>query len=128
MVGTITNAGLEYEAKLLVGVSTKPFKYIALGSGTTAEANDQTALVSEITDNGGARAEGTASYEASYKGKVTKTFTASGDLTVNECGLFDDDGDPAGNMYARAKFTATKNLASGDTLQITFTVTKGRAA
>jgi len=125
MVGTITNAGLEYEAKLLVGVSTKPFKYIALGSGTTAEANDQTALVTEITTNGGARAEGTASYEASYKGVVTKTFTASGDLTVNEAGLFDDAS--SGHMYARAKFASAKNLASGDTLQVTFTVTKGRA-
>jgi len=126
MVGTITNAGLEYEAKLLVGVSVKPFIYIALGSGTTAEANDQTALTTEISTNGGARAEGTASYEADYKGKVAKTFTASGDLTVNECGLFDDAS--SGNMYARAKFAATKNLATGDTLQITFTITKGRAA
>ena len=127
MVGTITNAGLEYEAKLLVGVSVKPFKYIAIGSGTTAEANNQTALVTEITTNGGARAEGTASYEADYKAVLSKTFTATGDLTVNEAGMFDDDGDPAGNMYARAKFASAKNLASGDTLQVTFTVTKGRA-
>ena len=126
MVGTITNAGLEFEDKLLVGVSVKPFKYIALGSGTTAEANDQNDLTTEITDNGGARAEGTPSYEADYKAKVTKTFTASGDLTVNECGLFDDAS--SGHMYARAKFAATKNLATGDTLQITFTITKGRAA
>jgi len=126
MVGTIVNSGLEYEAKLLVGVSTDPFIYIALGSGTTAEANDQTALIAEIDSNGGARAGGTPSYEADYKAKVTKTFTASGDLTVNECGLFDAASN--GHMYARAKFASTKNLATGDTLQITFTITKGRAA
>lgn len=124
MVGTVTNKGLEMMAKLLVGVSTSPMKYIALGSGTTAEANDQTALVNEITTNGGARAEGTASYVADYQGKVTKTFTITGELIVNEVGLLDAAAD--GNMAYRAKLAAARNLINGDSLIINITHTMAR--
>ena len=74
-MATLVNKGLEMKAKLLNGVSTAPFTYIALGSGTTAEANDQTALVTEITTNGGARAAATCEYEADYKAKWMVVFS-----------------------------------------------------
>jgi len=126
-MATLVNKGLELKAKLLNGVSTAPFTYIALGSGTTAEANDQTALVTEITTNGGARAAATCEYEADYKAKWTKTFSFTGSLSVNEVGIFNDDGDPAGDMLMRHKFSATKAVEDGDSLQIIIKETESRA-
>ena len=95
-MATVVNKGLEMIAKLIGGVSTDKMQYVALGSGTTDEANDQTALVAEITTNGGQRAAGTCSYEPDYKFKVTKTFSFTGTLAINEIGIF--DAASGGNM------------------------------
>jgi len=128
-MATLVNAGLTALAKLANGTdSVNNFTYIALGSGTTAEANDQTALVTEITTNGGARAAATCDYEADYKATWAKTFSFSGDLAINECGIFNDDGDPAGTMLMRHKFSATKNVGDGDSLQLTLKMTVARPA
>ena len=127
-MATLTNAGLTAKAKLLNGTdSVAPFTYIALGSGDTAEANDQTTLVTEITTNGGARAAATCSYEADYKAKWVKTFSFTGSLSINEVGIFNDDGDPAGTMLMRHKFSATKAVEDGDSLAITIKETESRA-
>ncbi len=125
-MATVVNKGLEMIAKLVGGVSTDKMQYVALGSGTTAEANDQTGLVTEITTNGGARAAGTCSYDADYKFKVVKTFTFTGDLAINEIGIF--DAASSGNMLLRGKLSAAKNVSDGDSLQVTVTVTFARAA
>lgn len=125
-MATVVNKGLEMIAKLVGGVSTDKMQYVALGSGTTAEANDQTGLVTEITTNGGARAAGTCSYDADYKFKVVKTFTFTGDLAINEIGIF--DAASSGNMLLRGKLSAAKNVGEGDSLQVTVTVTFARAA
>jgi hypothetical protein len=124
-MATITNKGLEIKAKLLNGVASTPFTYVALGSGTTDEANDQTALVTEITTNGGARAAATCEYEADYKAKWTKTFNFTGSLSVNEVGIFDAASN--GNMLMRHKFSATKSVENGDSLAITIKETESRA-
>lgn len=125
-MATVVNKGLEMIAKLVGGVSNDKMQYVALGSGTTAEANDQTGLVTEITTNGGARAAGTCSYDADYKFKVVKTFTFTGDLAINEIGIF--DAASSGNMLLRGKLSAAKNVGDGDSLQVTVTVTFARAA
>ena len=125
-MATVVNKGLEMIAKLVGGVSTDKMQYVALGSGTTAEANDQTGLVTEITTNGGARAAGTCSYDADYKFKVVKTFTFTGDLAINEIGIF--DAASSGNMLLRGKLSAAKNVGDADSLQVTVTVTFARAA
>ena len=121
MVGTIVNKGLEMMAKLLGGVSTAPFKYIGLGSGTDAEAAGDTALTTEITTNGGARAEADVTYEAGYICKINKTFNITGDLAVNEVGVFNADAD--GDMLYRAKLAATRNLVNGDKVEIDVQIT-----
>jgi len=124
-MATLVNKGLEMKAKLLNGVASTPFTYIALGSGTTAEANDQTALANEISTNGGARAAATCEYEADYKAKWTKTFNFTGSLSINEVGIFDAAAD--GNMLMRHKFSATKSVEDGDSLQIIIKETESRA-
>lgn len=124
---TFVNAGLEYDAKLFNGVSTAPFKYIALGTGTTAEANDQTALVTEVSGNGLSRAEGTGTYEADYISVVTYEFTCTADSqTFQETGLF-DTAVTGGNMAMRHKFASVKNIDNGEKAEIIFKVTKARA-
>jgi hypothetical protein len=128
-MATITNAGLTALAKLANGTdSVNAFTYLALGSGTGAEANDSTTLGSEISTNGGARAAATCTYESDYKAQWQKTFSFTGNLAINECGVFNDDGDPAGTMLARHKFASTKNVEDGDSLQLTVIMTVARAA
>jgi len=122
-----TNDGLEYDAKLFCGVSVAPFKYVALGSGTDAEANDNTALTTELAANGLSRALGTESYEADYIAVVECTHTSTADeQTVWEVGLF-DTAVTGGKMAIRKKFASVKNLDNGEKIKNTFKVTKARA-
>jgi len=87
---TLVDDGLKRRAELANGVSTTPFKYLALGRSDMAEANDQSTLGDEITTLGGARALATTlEYEADYKAKWGKTWTFSGTLGFNEYAAFD---------------------------------------
>jgi len=87
---TLVNDGLKRRAELANGVSTTPFKYLALGRSDMAEANDQSTLGDEVTTLGGERALATTlEYEADYKAKWGKTWTFSGVLAINEYALFD---------------------------------------
>lgn len=124
---TFTNAGLQYDAKLFNGVSTAPFKYVALGSGSTAESESQTALITEIATGGLSRAAGTETYEADYIAVVTHTFTATSDsMAFQEVGLF-DTAVTGGNMAMRHLFASVKNVDTGEQVEIIFKVTKSRA-
>ena len=124
-MATLVDTGLEYIAKLINGVSTAPFKYIALGSGTTPEAIDQTALTTEIPANGLARAEATCGYEAPGKATWSKEFTATaGGMQINEVAIF--DAATAGNMLMRHKYTSTKTLDTSESLAISIVYTQER--
>ena len=124
-MATLTNAGLEGIAKLLNGVSTAPFKYIAVGSGTTPEATTDTALVTELTANGLTRVEATCGYEATGKATWSKEFVSTADgMQINEVGIFDDD--TAGNMLMRHKYSSTKALDNTESLTISIVYTQER--
>ena len=126
-MATLVDTGLEYIAKLINGVSAAPFKYIALGSGTTIEATTDTALVAELTANGLGRAEATCGYEATGKATWSKEFTATADSqTINEVGIFNDAS--AGNMLMRHKYSSTKTLDTSESLTVSIVFTEGRAA
>lgn len=125
-MATFVDTGIEYHVKLLNGVSVAPFKYIAVGSGTATEATADTALTTEITDSGLARAEATCGYEATGKATWSHTFTATADsLVVNEVGIF--DAASAGHMLMRHKYSSSKNLDTGETLEISIVFTESRA-
>jgi len=124
-MATLLDSGLEYIAKLINGVSTAPFKYIALGSGTTAEATNQTGLTTELAANGLARAEATCGYEALGKATWTKEFTATADSqTINEVGIFNNAS--AGNMLMRHKYSSTKTLDNTESLTVSIVYTQER--
>lgn len=116
---TVVNAGKAIIAGRMIGATptqAEP-KFTAMGTGATAEAATQTALV---TDSGVARVSGTATQVTvtvtndTYQ--VVATLTAAGALAITESGLF--DASTAGNMLMRALFAAI-NLAAGDSIQFT---------
>lgn len=124
---TITNDGLVWAAKRAANVDTvAAMTYLELGTGTTAEANDQTTLVTPITDSGLARAAATCSYEASYKTVLQKTWTASGTKAIREVGAFNAAAD--GTMWFRHLWSTARNVDSGDSIQVTCKCTHGRGA
>lgn len=131
-MATLTNDGMAYIPRIMGGISTDYFKYVALGTDDTAEANDDSALGDEVVtaDAVGCvrKVADTVEYEADYKLNLVVTFTASGEVGVNEVGIFDVVTEESGHMLMRHVFSATKNLAASDTLQLTLKYTQGRAA
>ena len=123
----IVDTGLEYMAKLLNGVSTSPFEYIALGTDNTAAESGDTGLGAETSAAGLARAQGTGSYVSDYKAFLSHTFTntSGGTVALEEAGLF--DAAVAGNMLAHRVFTSTKNIADDESILIEWTITVSNA-
>lgn len=114
---TIVTAGKVIAAKLLNGVdSPTAFGYIAIGSGSTAESASQTALVTEITTNGGARAAATKTYEGSNTARWTKIFYFTGTTTVREAGVF--NASSGGTMFMRHLMPADTVVSNGESLEV----------
>ena len=120
-MATFQNTGIASVAGLINGEVTNFFDYIALGEGTDAEVATQTALVTEIVTNGGSRASSTNSQVTTTVTNDTaqfeKTFSFTGTLAINECGVF--DAASTGIMLMRHKFASTKNVEDNDSLQLT---------
>jgi len=103
MTNLVTTVGKAQAAKRWVGVTANPMDYIAIGEGTADPLVGDTALGSEITTGGGARAQASVSTTTNTaKAELTTNFTAPFD--VSEIGWFDAASD--GNMGARQKFGA----------------------
>ncbi len=97
---------------------TEP-NYVASGTGTTAEAGSQTALVTEVETRvaGTSTRVTTTVTNDTYQVVGTQSITATRALT--ESGLF--DASTAGNMFTRGVYTVI-NLVSGDTITYTWQV------
>ena len=98
----------------------------AIGTGTTGEGASDTALETEITTGGGARASATCSRvttsQTNDTAQLVYTWTFSSTFAVTESGVFDAAGPPpSGVMLCRKTFSAI-NVGSGDQLQITWKV------
>jgi hypothetical protein len=120
-MATITDAGLAATAKLLNGVdSVAPFTHMATGSGSTAESAGQTALVTENTAYGSARAAATCSYVADNKARWIREFDFTGTVTIREIGIF--NASSAGTMLLRHVLTGDKVFESGESVEITIDV------
>ena len=114
----IVNGGFDLISDAISN-STRPAaaNYIAVGTGTTAPAATQTALVTES-------ARGLGTYAHTVGTKVfTVTFTfAAGVATaaLTEAGVF--NASSAGTMLDRVTFSVI-NKGAADTLTVTFTFT-----
>ena len=120
----ITNAGLAaITAVLLTDVAGNEFDYIAVGTGTTAAAATDTALETEITDSGLARAAGTGTRVTTTvtndTAQLATTFSVTGSKAVTEVGML--NAASAGDLLARQVFSAL-NVVNGDSLAITWKI------
>ncbi len=119
----IVNSGLQFLAKLLNGISVAPFKFMAVGTDSTGEDVAQTTLIAEVTTPSSMdRIEGTCTYVADYKAKISAVFTNNGvgSITLKEAGLF-DTAVTGGQMLSRKVF-ADKIMAADEALQIDWQV------
>lgn len=119
----ITDAGVAYIVDAFQNTTElENLKYHGLGTGTTAEAATQTALVTELTTEynpNSTRATGTTAETSAniYQSVATNTVDAA--AAVTEQGLFSQAATGGGTMFDRSVFSVI-NLASGDSLQTTY--------
>ena len=116
----VVNSGLAYIISRMVGTDKGVMSHMALGSGTTAPAADQTDLVSllgarEILDS--TTITGTNSEKVQY---ISSFEAGKATGAVTEAGIF--NAATAGDMLCRTAFSVV-NKAADDTMTVTWTIT-----
>ena len=124
LLNTITDAGEDEVAKLVVGVAATAFDYIALGSDSAAAADSDTELSSEITQYGGERDQDGSTGTSNNVATVDVTFSFTDTLAIKEVGLLNAASD--GDLLARQVFSVI-NVGNGDSLTATWNITCGTA-
>ena len=116
----ITNEFVAHIVTALGGTTTRfiDYDYHDCGTGTTAEAAADTALV---TAYGGSRATGTPSAPAANQYRSTGTVSFSGTFAITEHGLF-SAASGTDELMDRSVFSAV-NVVSGDSIQFQYTAT-----
>lgn len=116
----ITTAFRDYIVDSLQDSTANPmdvFKYHASGTGTTAESNTQTALVTEVQSRtSGTQVEGATADIF----KTVGTIDYTGAHAITEHGIF--SANAAGTMMDRSLFSAI-NVSDGDSIQFTYEAT-----
>ena len=116
----IVNSGIALMAGLLDGSQTAYINAIAIGTGTTAPATSQTALVTEVMRVGSTNSLTTTSV-TNDTAQFVSTFSFSSSYAITEAGLFNSTTASSGTMLSRVEFSAY-NVVSGNSMQITYTV------
>lgn len=107
------------------GQDISTMNYHGCGTGATAEAVGDTALQTESTtalNPDSTRATGTRSQPAANQYRSVGTLTFDGAAAVTEHGLLSQAATGGGTLWDRSVFSAI-NVASGDSIQFTYTVT-----
>lgn len=127
----VTTAGVNFLVDALQGtVEPEILKYHGIGTGGTAEASADTALVTEITTGlnpDSTRATGSLTEGASANiFRTVGTNTVDATVAVTEHGIFSQAATGGGTLLDRSLFSAV-NMVSADSLQTTydFTITAG---
>lgn len=118
----ITNAGFAGVASRINGAGSEAaFTYIGIGTGTTSPVVGNTALETEITTGGGARASATASRTTTDvtndTATLVHTFNFTSSFAVTESGVL--NAASSGVLLGRQTFSAI-NVVNGDSLQVTW--------
>lgn len=123
----ITDAGVAFIVDDWDGSVTdiSTLNYHGCGTGGTAENQTDTALVTESTtalnpDN--TRATGTISQPAANQMQSVGTLTFDATAAIVEHGIFSQAATGGGTLWDRTVFTVI-NVASGDSIQFTYTAT-----
>jgi hypothetical protein len=123
----VTTAGVGYIVDAFQNlVELENMKFHGFGTGTTAEASGDTALVTELTTQyvGDVRPTGTTTEGASaniYRTVGTLAPDSGGTIAVTEHGVF--SANAAGVLLDRTVFSAVNVVASADSLQATYELT-----
>lgn len=117
----LTNAGRAILSNRISGLGGTAPTYTGWGTGTTAEAATQPALVTPSTE---ARTNGTGSQATTSVTNDTyqsvATITSTQTQAITEAGLF--DAVTSGNMFSRSVFAAI-NVNNGDSVAFTWKFT-----
>jgi len=120
---TVTTVGKAEVAGLINEATSGGFKWIAVGSSSTAAVVGNTTLAAEHTGSGLARAAATCTRvttdTTNDTAQLVKTFTATATKTVQEAGILDSSS--SGVLLARQTFSA-KNMEANDTLAVTYKI------
>ena len=124
----VTNAGVAFlvddmDPAATTDIST--LKYHGCGTGTTAEATSDTALVTESTtalNPDSTRATGTATQPSANILTSTATVTFDATAAITEHGLFSQAATGGGTLWDRTVFSAI-NVVSGDSIQFAYSLT-----
>jgi len=125
----ITNAGLAAIIRLVFsGLTENKFGYIAIGTGTTAEAVTDTALQNEIKRKAATVTQTTTTITGDTA-LLEATFSSADGLTgssnVSEAGVF--NADTGGILLARKVFSAVPlNWDAGDSITIRYYIQMSR--
>lgn len=125
----VTTAGVNFIVDAFQNsVEVENLKYHGIGTGSTAEAIGDTALVTELTTEynpNSTRATGTTTEGASaniYRTVATNTLDGTPGSALREHAIFDQASSAGGTMLDRTVFGAI-TLSSGDGLASTFDLT-----
>jgi hypothetical protein len=124
----VTTAGVNFIVDAFQGiVEPELMKYHGVGTGSTAEAASQTALVTELTTQYSAsntRPTGTLGELAGNANvfETTATISVSAGVALTEHGIFSQAAVAGGTMIDRSVFSAV-NLLSGESLLATYDLT-----
>lgn len=110
-----SDAGQDKVVALLLSNDT--VKHVGWGSGSTAFAVSQTALVSANPES---RTSGTISNPATNTHRVVAVIEATASRTVREVGLF--DASTNGNMVVRGVRDTDLSLITGDQVRYTIDI------
>lgn len=116
MAAVVTAVGLSR----IVGSGSETFKYVALGTGTTAPSEQDEALVNEI-----ARVRASQNYAIGAIMYIEATFPAGVATSdnINEYGVFDaEDG---GSLLLRGTFPSPKVKEDNEAITMTISVSIG---
>ena len=120
MLGLVTNVGAQTIANNFLAsptVALSAMKWADCGTGTTAEAVTQTALVSAA---GTSRQAGTQSNPSSNQYGLSATISFTSTLAITEMGIF--SASTSGSMFDRRVFSAI-NVGNGDSITFNYTCT-----
>jgi hypothetical protein len=122
----VTDAGVGFIVDAFQNLTElETMKYHGVGTGTTAEAAGQTALVTESTtalNPDSTRATGSTIENGANVYRTVGTLTFDAAAAVTEHGIFNQAATGGGVLLDRSVFAAV-NVSGGDSLQATYDLT-----
>ena len=122
IINLIMDAGEDEVAQMVIGAASDGFDWIAIGTDDTAPDDAQTALIAEITTNGGARDQDATPEATANVATIAVLFDFSGALAIKEVGLL--NAETTGDMMSRQIFDVI-NVGDGDSLTATWSIRIG---